>query len=355
MAASMASQGLVCHERSASMQEGQSTLGACSTSYSEAHGRLQTDPGALHTITVSVHRPIDPYRFNMFMSDLLAERGSDIKEMHGILSIQGYGDHGTHFKFEGAQQTVRFGPTVGTATDSHVTFCGHQLIAKDLQEALDSCTWLPVVPGWTEHFAPGVHQPFYFHQATRRKQWHRPAPVETEPAISSRCQSQSPVTVLSPGATAQLVKPSPVAQDALCDGNVQRGRRQKRNRPPARSAVSCPCDASDACAAVFDIKCQEDQRTAKRVRNGGQDVTSRLADCSIDADMRDFGSSIAIIDSASELEASRVGQGKLPHRKLGANIQARHDKQQVKEPLRRSSSCPWTPKQSEHVRKQMQC
>lgn len=44
--------------------------------------------------------------------------------------MQGYGDHGTHFKFEGAQQTVRFGPTVGTATDSHVTFCGHQLIAK---------------------------------------------------------------------------------------------------------------------------------------------------------------------------------------------------------------------------------
>lgn len=49
---------------------------------------LQTNLGALHTTTVSVHRPIDPYRFNMFMSDLLAERGSDIKHMHGILSIQ---------------------------------------------------------------------------------------------------------------------------------------------------------------------------------------------------------------------------------------------------------------------------
>ena len=121
------------------------------------------------------------------MSDLLAERGSDIKQMHGVLSIQvipctarhyatstlahmhchhatrwfccssvsvtrrtsvidisskrssmpsiavsvqGYGSHGTHFKFEGAQQTVRFGPTVGSATDSKVTFSGHQLCAK---------------------------------------------------------------------------------------------------------------------------------------------------------------------------------------------------------------------------------
>ena len=124
MAASVTSQSLICHERSASvevsalivatalscthsslcnlllihliaegglhawLQEGQSSAAACSTSYSEAHGRLQMDSGAMHTTTVSVHRPIDPYRFNMFMSDLLAERGSDIKQMHGILSIQ---------------------------------------------------------------------------------------------------------------------------------------------------------------------------------------------------------------------------------------------------------------------------
>ena len=44
--------------------------------------------------------------------------------------VQGYGSHGTHFKFEGAQQTVRFGPTVGAATDSQVTFSGHKICAK---------------------------------------------------------------------------------------------------------------------------------------------------------------------------------------------------------------------------------
>ena len=229
---------------------------------------------------------------------------------------------------------------------------------QDLQEALDSCTWLPVAPGWTEHFAPGVHQPFYFHQATGRKQWQRPAPVETEPATSSRSQSQPPETLPSQDVTVQLFKPSPARHDAFCDSIVQRGSRQKRNRPPGRSAVSCPCDASDACAAVFDIKCQGEQRNGKRMRgermrNGDQDVTSKLADISIDPDLREINNGIGIIDSASELEAARIG--KLQHRKLGPNVQPRHDKQQVKELLRRSSSCPWTPKQSEHVRKQMQC
>ena len=60
----------------------------CSTSYTEAHDKLHSDPEAVETVTVSTNGAIDPYRFNMFMSDLLAERGSDIKQMHGTLSIQ---------------------------------------------------------------------------------------------------------------------------------------------------------------------------------------------------------------------------------------------------------------------------
>ena len=72
----------------ASLQECQSGFAPCPTSYSHAHGRLQTVMEAASTVTVAVQAPIDPYRFNMFMSDLLAERGSDIKQMHGILSIQ---------------------------------------------------------------------------------------------------------------------------------------------------------------------------------------------------------------------------------------------------------------------------
>lgn len=60
----------------------------CSTSYTEAHDKLHSEPAAVETVTVSTNGAIDPYRFNMFMSDLLAERGSDIKQMHGTLSIQ---------------------------------------------------------------------------------------------------------------------------------------------------------------------------------------------------------------------------------------------------------------------------
>lgn len=59
-----------------------------STSYTEAHDKFHSDLEAVQTVTVSTNGAIDPYRFNMFMSDLLAERGSDIKQMHGTLSIQ---------------------------------------------------------------------------------------------------------------------------------------------------------------------------------------------------------------------------------------------------------------------------
>lgn len=217
---------------------------------------------------------------------------------------------------------------------------------QDLQEALDSCTWLPVAPGWTEHSAPGILQPFYCHQATGCKQWQRPAAVETEPTTPSRCQFQSSVAAASQDVTAQLSRTLTFGQDVFPDRLLHGRTKQKRNRSPARSAVSCPCDASDACAAVFDIRCKEDLRSAKRMRD--EDVTSRLADIDIKSDMRDKGTSSAIIDSASELEAARFGQGKLQHGKVG-NMRSRHSKEQVKGSLRRSSSCPRTPEQTEKL------
>ncbi|KAL0049418.1 hypothetical protein WJX82_001832 [Trebouxia sp. C0006] len=253
----------------------------CSTSYAEAHDKLHSDPAAVETVIVSTNGAIDPYRFNMFMSDLLAERGSDIKQMHGTLGIQGYGNHGTHFKFEGAKNSVRFGPTAGMvgsendqACASQVTFCGHALSAKDLQEALDSCAWLPVAPGWTEHIAPGYHQPFYFHQATGRKQWQRPAVVEAQPA------------------------------------------------------------------SPFRVHPQKEVRSAKRTRD--EDVTSKLADLDVNEGC------MALFDSASELESARGGQGKRQQRKTSSAEHLQQGVQQVKAGLRRSNSCPWTPKQFEY-------
>ena len=40
------------------------------------------------TITVQAEAALDPYRFNMFMADLLAEHGKQITHMAGTLNIQ---------------------------------------------------------------------------------------------------------------------------------------------------------------------------------------------------------------------------------------------------------------------------
>ena len=208
-----------------------------------------------------------------------------------------------------------------------------------------------MAPGWTEHFAPGVHQPFYYHQATGRKQWQRPAAVEAEPAAPLRTQSQSAVLLASQAAVPQLASQAAVPQlsrplsytSEVSDTSESFSlrRKQKRSRPHARSAVSCPCDASDACAAVFDIRGKEDERNAKRMRD--EDVTSKLADLDVEE------SATPLFDSASELEAARGGQSKLHSRKISSSAQSRRD-QQVKEGLRRSSSCPWNPNQLEYIR-----
>ena len=331
--------------------------------------------------------------------------------MQVMTLMQGYGNHGTYFKFEGAQNSVRFGPTAGMvgsdndqACASQVTFSGHGLSAKvgaamscllfmpqsisatpaspacpsccpcerhtllqpacsthayvagghmlssfcvsqDLQEALDSCAWLPVAPGWTEHIAPGYHQPFYFHQATGRKQWQRPAVVEAQPASPFRVHPQSPhlqATLAGNSSAAGLSRPSSYASE-LSDHSLENASVRTRQQPKTaatRSAVSCPCDASDACTAVFDISCRKEARSAKRTRD--EDVTSKLADLDVNEGC------IALFDSASELESAKGGQGKWQQRKRSSAEHLQQDVQQVKAGLRRSNSCPWTPKQFEY-------
>ncbi len=209
---------------------------------------------------------------------------------------------------------------------------------QDLQGALHSCAWLPVAPGWTEHFAPGVHQPFYFHQATGRKQWQRPAAVESQPASPFRTQPS--VMLASQAAAPQLSRPPSYASE-LSDNSLETASirlHQRPNRSEARSAVSCPCDATDACTAVFDIRSKEEIHSSKRTRD--EDMTSKLAEL----DMNE--GCIALFDSASELEGVRTGQGK--SRKLTSTQQFKHDMQQAKEGLRRSNSCQWTPRQFEY-------
>ena len=207
---------------------------------------------------------------------------------------------------------------------------------QDLQEAFDSCAWLPVAPGWTEHFAPGIQQPFYFHQATGRKQWQRPAAVETELVSPFRNYPQSAVTLASQAAQ-QLSRPASHASEQL-DNSLEAASVRLQHcssKSETRSAVSCPCDASDACAAVFDIRCREGKRNGKR--GFEEDVTSKLASLDV-SDGR-----IALFDSASELEPARTGQDRLLHDKLNQMRPAQPITHSMpKRNLRRSSSCQWT-------------
>lgn len=40
------------------------------------------------SVGITAHGPLDPYRFNMFMKDLLLEKGRDIMRCKGLLCIK---------------------------------------------------------------------------------------------------------------------------------------------------------------------------------------------------------------------------------------------------------------------------
>ncbi|KAA6427019.1 MAG: hypothetical protein FRX49_03343 [Trebouxia sp. A1-2] len=137
-------------------------------------------------ITVQAKGSLDPFRFNMLMRDLLSEHGRDITWMSGVLIIQDSEESKTQFRFEGAHQTVTFGRCSAQLEESQfsssqLTFMGLRIPEQDLQEAFNTCTWEPVAAGWTQYHAQGW--PYYVHQATGYKQWHRPAATDV-PAIS---------------------------------------------------------------------------------------------------------------------------------------------------------------------------
>ena len=67
----------------------QSCSAGCETGVSTSAPNISASvTEAQSTVSIQLQGPIDPYRFNMFMADLLAERGSDIKRMYGVLTVQ---------------------------------------------------------------------------------------------------------------------------------------------------------------------------------------------------------------------------------------------------------------------------
>ena len=135
------------------------------------------DVSGVGSVGITARGPLDKYRFNAFMRDLLSERARDIFRSKGVLSIKG--QESTKFVFQGVHETVCFGPAAsgwreGEVPLNQIVFIGRNLNRKDLLEGLRSCVWVPLPDGWTEHFDSRTHQPYYVDAVTGRKQWDRP-------------------------------------------------------------------------------------------------------------------------------------------------------------------------------------
>ncbi|KAG2451285.1 hypothetical protein HYH02_003891 [Chlamydomonas schloesseri] len=99
-------------------------------------------PRGISAVSVMAEGPLDEYRFNMFMNDLLSERRNDIVGFKGVLCVQGCGD--TRFAIRGSRRAIRYGPA-GQAWRSEeprisrMVFIGRGLDQKDLAAGFRTC------------------------------------------------------------------------------------------------------------------------------------------------------------------------------------------------------------------------
>jgi G3E family GTPase len=137
------------------------------------------DLAGVSSVGISAAGPLDQYRFNMFMKDLLLEKARDIMRCKGVLCIAG--QERTRFVFQGVHDTVCFGPSAqGWDPDapgppvSQIVFIGRNLDRAMLSEGFRSCVWSPLPAGWTEHLDDRSGRPYFVCPATGAKQWTRP-------------------------------------------------------------------------------------------------------------------------------------------------------------------------------------
>jgi G3E family GTPase len=138
------------------------------------------DASGVGSVGITARGPLDKYRFNAFMRDLLSERARDIFRSKGVLCIKG--QENTKFVFQGVHETVCFGPAAsgwpkGEEVVNQIVFIGRSLNRKDLAEGLRSCIWVPLPDGWSEHHDVKTGQPYYVDSATGKKQWDRPPEI----------------------------------------------------------------------------------------------------------------------------------------------------------------------------------
>ncbi|MFZ9477739.1 MAG: CobW family GTP-binding protein [Steroidobacteraceae bacterium] len=96
--------------------------------------------GEISSIGISDPRPLDPQKFNDWMSYLLKSRGADIFRMKGVVSLQGedrrYVFHGVHMMFDG--QLERPWPA-GKPRANTLVFIGRKLDRQELEAGFHSC------------------------------------------------------------------------------------------------------------------------------------------------------------------------------------------------------------------------
>ena len=164
---------------------------------SGSRSRLHNLAG-VSSVGISAAGPLDQYRFNMFMKDLLLEKSRDIMRCKGVLCIRG--QEKTKFVFQGVHDTVCFGPSAaewgpdegGEGGDaaapppvSQIVFIGRDLDRAMLSEGFKSCIWQPLPEGWQEHRDQRTGRPYYHHAASGTKQWSRPCAGSAEGATTT--------------------------------------------------------------------------------------------------------------------------------------------------------------------------
>lgn len=135
------------------------------------------DVSGVGSVGITARGPLDKYRFNAFMRDLLSERARDIFRCKGVLCV--HGQEHSKFVFQGVHETVCFGPAEvgwpdGEVPLNQIVFIGRNLDRRDLVEGFRSCVWVPLPDGWKEHFDAKTGQPYYVDGETGMKQWDRP-------------------------------------------------------------------------------------------------------------------------------------------------------------------------------------
>lgn len=155
------------------------------------------DLSDISSVAITARGPIDEYRFNMYMRDLLTEKAKDIFRCKGVLSVHGYGQQ--KFVFQGVHETICYGPCGEVWKEdelklNQIVFIGRRLDRKELIEGFRTCIWVPLPDGWEEFKDPQTQQPFYFNRKSGLKSWSRPNAIASAHVTATHVSTEQPLS-----------------------------------------------------------------------------------------------------------------------------------------------------------------